>query len=100
MEKVQELLDIADPTTTAAIDDDNNTNNNSSDGSDPSVNTTNRRKAALADCIQQKLKGTSKCRIVVNLCVWHDKKLDLHFTNLKICVVIFCFFYADLVLQR
>ena len=56
LERVQELLDIA-PITASTEESDNNNNNNSSDGGDPGVSSNNRSKAALADCIQQKLRG-------------------------------------------
>lgn len=59
MERVQELLDIA-PTTASTEGSDNtniNNSNNNSDGSDPRVSINNRSKAALAYCIQLKLRG-------------------------------------------
>ena len=55
---MQELLDIAPATASTEDSDNTNNNNNNSDGSDPRVSSNNRSKAALADCIQQKLRGT------------------------------------------
>ena len=57
LERVQELLDIAPATANTENSDNFNHNDNNCDGSDPRVSSNNRSKAALADCIQQKLRG-------------------------------------------